>query len=65
MESRWSDKECRESLPRWLDVVRRLPQVREEKVERVRLALQNRTYENDSVLDKTVERLSRDVVWPH
>ena len=63
MELKWSDKARQEDLRRWLGVVSRLPQVRSEKIERVRLALQNRTYENEFVLDRTVERLSRDVAW--
>ena len=43
--------------------IRRLPPVRSQKIERVRLALQDRTYETEFVLDQTVERMSRDVAW--
>ena len=63
MESNWSDQERHEELGRWLMDVRRLPRVRTGKVERVRAALDNHTYENEFVLDQTVERLSRDVAW--
>lgn len=59
MESKWSEQEGHEDLGRWLMEIRRLP--RTEKVKRVRLALQNRTYENEFVLDQTVERMSREV----
>ena len=63
MESKWSDNERREDVQGWLAAAHRLPRVRTEKVERVRLALANRTYENDFVLEQTVERLSLDMAW--
>ena len=63
METKWSDKERHEDLGRWLMDIRRLPPVRSQKIERVRLALQHRTYETEFVLDQTVERMSRDVAW--
>lgn len=63
METRLSEEERCEDLQRWLGVVRQLPEVRREKIARIRLALENRTYENDFVLDQTVKRLSSDVAW--
>ncbi len=63
MESRRTDRGRHEDLGRWLMDIRRLPQVRSQKIERVRMALQDRTYETEFVLDQTVERMSRDVAW--
>ncbi len=63
MESKRTDRGSHEEMGRWLMGIRRLPPVRSEKIERVRLALENRTYENEFVLDQTVERMSRDVAW--
>ena len=61
MESKRSEHGCDEDLGRWLDKIRDLPDVRAAKIERIRQALQNRSYENEFVLDQTVERLSREV----
>lgn len=63
MESRQTDRGRHEDLGRWLMDIRRLPPVRPQKIERVRMALQDRTYETEFVLDQTVERMSRDVAW--
>lgn len=63
MESKRTDRGRHEDMGRWLMEIAQLPQVRSEKIERVRMALQNRTYVNEFVLDQTVERMSRDVAW--
>lgn len=45
----------------WLQAVRELPRLRRDKVDRIRQALQNHSYENDGMLEETIERLSREV----
>ena len=45
----------------WLKAVHELPRLRRDKVDRIRQALQDHSYETERMLDETIDRLSRDV----
>ncbi|MFH1107616.1 MAG: hypothetical protein V1790_00240 [Planctomycetota bacterium] len=49
------------ALEHWKQRLRELPEMRLDKVQSVRGALQQSTYESEQVLDSTVQRLSNDV----
>ena len=49
------------TLEQWKQRLRELPEVRADKVQSVRGALQQSKYEDEQVLDSTVRRLSNDV----
>ena len=49
------------TLEQWKQRLRELPEVRVDKVQSVRGALQQSKYEDEQVLDSTVQRLSNDV----
>ena len=51
----------REELAHWLDAIRELPDIRRQKVLRARQAIQQHTYDDEAVVDKTVERLCLDL----
>ena len=49
------------ALEHWKQRLHELPEMRLDKVQSVRGALQQSSYENEQVLDSTVRRLSNDV----
>jgi hypothetical protein len=49
------------ALEHWKQRLRELPDVRLDKVQSVRSALQQSSYESERVLESTVQRLSNDV----
>ena len=49
------------TLEQWKQRLRELPEVRVDKVQSVRGALRQSSYESEQVLDSTVQRLSNDV----
>ena len=49
------------ALEHWKQRLRELPEMRLDKVQSVRGALQQSSYESEQVLDSTVQRLSNDV----
>ena len=49
------------ALEHWKQRLRELPEMRLDKVQSVRGALQQSSYESEQVLDSTVRRLSNDV----
>ena len=49
------------TLEQWKQRIRELPEVRLDKVQSVRGALRQSSYESEHVLDSTVQRLSNDV----
>ena len=49
------------ALEHWKQRLRELPEVRVDKVQSVRGALQQSKYEDEQVLESTVQRLSNDV----
>ena len=49
------------ALEHWKQRLRELPEMRLDKVQSVRGALEQSSYENEQVLDSTVQRLSNDV----
>jgi len=51
----------REELTHWLEAVRDLPDVRMQKVLRARHAIQHHTYDDEGVVDETIERLCLDL----
>ena len=51
----------REELIHWLEVVHELPDVRMQKVLRARQAILHHAYDDDDVVDKTIERLCVDL----
>ncbi len=61
MELRITDFRDRRELNRWLDFVVPLPPERMTKVRSVREALRSSRYENERMIDETVDRLSGDV----
>ena len=49
------------ALEHWKQRLRELPEMRLDKVQSVRGALEQSSYESEQVLDSTVQRLSNDV----
>lgn len=49
------------ALSHWKQRLRELPEVRVEKVQSVRGAIQSGCYESDQMLESTVQRLSNEV----
>ena len=52
----------REDVEHWLDVARRLPDVRMEKVTSTREAVRRNSYDdNEQILSQTIERISSEL----
>lgn len=49
------------ALSHWKQRLRELPEVRQEKVQSVRGAIQHSCYESEQVLEGTLQQLSNDV----
>ncbi|UCC29997.1 MAG: hypothetical protein JSU86_17575 [Phycisphaerales bacterium] len=50
-----------EDLHRWMEMVRRLPAMRVEKVVAMRAALRSSSYDNEHIFEQTVARLGNDI----
>ena len=50
-----------EELAHWLEAVRELPDIRRQKVLRARDAIQQHAYDDEKVVDETIERLCPDL----
>lgn len=46
---------------RWKEMVRNMPDVRADKVEQARSAIRGRDYDDESVVDETVERIAVEI----
>ena len=51
----------REELRHWLKVVRRLPEVRMQKIINARRAIQGHLYDDDDIIDWTIEQVCHDI----
>lgn len=50
-----------ENWDRWKYLIDTMPEIRAEKVRRVREALRKYTYEGEEVLDETVDRIGNEI----
>lgn len=48
-------------LPRWTQMARTVPAVRQQKIEETRKAIESNSIDNDTALDVTLDRLSEDL----
>jgi len=60
-DSRESAPIPHEEMSRWLEAVRELPDIRTHKVLRARHAIQHDAYDDEAVVDETIERLCHDL----
>ena len=51
----------REELAHWLEAVRELPDVRMQKVLGAQKAIRHHAYDDENVIDETIERLCLDL----
>jgi hypothetical protein len=49
------------SWARWRQMVSEMPDIRAEKVDAVRRALQSHTYDTDLILDETIRRIAAEI----
>lgn len=61
MRSKATNNCAGEEVRNWLHAVADMPSARTEKVQQIKVALQRCSYENERMLDETIERLSRDL----